>query len=344
MQPGSQPDDIHTILSRFHTWTEKNPGNGNAKKLSPEPGSVREIPYEEAMNNFRQRHKSQTRRVPAAAAPPAPDPLSALSEPVPPKPDEALPVPAAAAPQPDAAPVVAVPVAEAKPTALARRPPAALARTAPVLPSSDSKPARKKTDSRAKRATTQLMIPTVAPAQLTPVRVKPKTSVQTKPASRRAAPAKKSAAAAGRHQPAKSMNPAFKKVLAKTVARPVAQTLSTTSPAPDRNRRITTRFSTVEQRRLERAAAHAGLTVSAWLRQCALRAEAASAPPPALARPAKVAPAKAASSAKITRRALPAPPAESTLFSTPVPSGLGNWLTLLRQRFLSSPARFSERA
>lgn len=55
MQPGSQSEDIHTILGRFHTWAGKNPGNGKAGKLAVESDALREIPYEEAIRNFRQR-------------------------------------------------------------------------------------------------------------------------------------------------------------------------------------------------------------------------------------------------------------------------------------------------
>jgi hypothetical protein len=41
-------------------------------------------------------------------------------------------------------------------------------------------------------------------------------------------------------------------------------------PAPDRTRRITTRFSLAEERRIGKCAAELGITVSSYLRQCAL--------------------------------------------------------------------------
>jgi predicted DNA binding CopG/RHH family protein len=167
------------------------------------------------------------------------------------------------------------------------------------------------------------------------MRVQLKTSAPSKPAPRRGTSAKKPAALAAQPQTASSKNPAFKNVLARTIrsASMPAQSTHKTAQAADRNRRITTRFSTTEQIRLERAAAQAGLTVSAWLRQCALHAETASASAPAPVRPGKMT--NAESSSQL---------AGPTLFSSPPPSGLGSWLTLLRQRFLSSPARFSERA
>ncbi|HZZ40181.1 MAG TPA: hypothetical protein VFE06_13690 [Acidobacteriaceae bacterium] len=330
MQPESQPEDIQTILSRFHTWAGKNPGNGNERKLAPQSDSVREIPYEEAMRNFRQRQKAQTRRAAAAAlrsvAPPAP------SEPAPSKPEEALPALAATTPKPDA---VRLAEARTESAALATRPPAAIVKATQPLQSSEKNLARKNTGSPTRRACAQSVALAVLPLQPKPARAQLKTSTPSKSEPRRAAPAKKSVALAVRLRTPQPKKTAFKRVLAGTVRAAVSSAQSTgkTTPAPDRSRRITTRFSTAEQRRLERAADQAGLTVSAWLRQCALRAEIASAPAPRLA-----------AHGKNAKTALPLPPAGSTLFSTPAASPLGNWLTLLRQRFLASPARLSERA
>jgi hypothetical protein len=106
---------------------------------------------------------------------------------------------------------------------------------------------------------------------------------------------------------------------------------------PDRTQRITTRFSPAEQRRIEKQAAESGLTVSAWLRHCALSGGTTPVHP-------KKAQAATAKSGSKQRRVAIANPAHVALFSQPTNSALGNWLTLLRQRFLSSPARFSEQA
>ena len=332
MQSPSQPEDIHVILGRFHTWAGKNPGAGNGKGSVPETAGVREIPYEEAMRNFRQRQKNQTRRAsakagspPAASAPvPSPDPLPA-------NPQAALPASVAPNAPPEPAPLQAATNIKPPQVALTTRP-AALVTRAPGPPRSSENKARQKTIKRpSKKAATRPDVQqALLPVRATPVRAPRKASPPSRPEPRRTAPAKKSTALAVRPRTVEPNERAFRSVLAKTVrsAPSSAQTAPKALPKPDRDRRITTRFSAAEQRRLEQAAGQAGLSVSAWLRHCALQAEMVSAPP--------------SSSLKTGHRSRP--PAEPTLFSTPAPSGLGNWLTLLRQRFLSSPARFSERA
>jgi predicted DNA binding CopG/RHH family protein len=57
MQPATNPEDIHTILSRFSHWAGKQKGNGNGNHRRPTnlgPGA-REIPYEEAVRLIRSR-------------------------------------------------------------------------------------------------------------------------------------------------------------------------------------------------------------------------------------------------------------------------------------------------
>ena len=90
MQPAANPDDIHTILSRFQTWAEQPAnGNGNGHKNGAGPlEGVREIPYEEAMRQHRNRRVAQGQRravSPRASVPPVPlrEPdLQAQREPV----------------------------------------------------------------------------------------------------------------------------------------------------------------------------------------------------------------------------------------------------------------------
>jgi len=336
MQPGSDPEDLQTILSRFHTWAGKNPGTNNGKLSAPEAGAVREVSYEEAMRSNRQRHKAQTRRAAATAAPVRPDPPVAPSASMETEitvHEETRQAPVAATLAPDLDVHFAPPSQpNAESTALTRRPSALATNLIPARPR-EKTPTRKKAASAPKPAATSLPAP--HREQPKPVRVQPQAPVPPKPRSRRTAVPKKSVALALQPPIVAPRKPVFKKVLAKTVssAQAHATAPSKSAPLPDRNRRITTRFTAAEQRRLERAAAQSGLTLSAWLRQCALLAEGAYAPPPAPALPART-----------SRRALPAPPTEPALFSAPAPSGLGNWLSLLRQRFLSSPARFSERA
>ncbi|HEX4007723.1 MAG TPA: hypothetical protein VHX60_16230 [Acidobacteriaceae bacterium] len=67
MQPGTNPDDIHTILNRFSSWSGKQSANGNGHKVADE--GVREIPYEEALRQLRTRRPAPAPRAEAAAAP-----------------------------------------------------------------------------------------------------------------------------------------------------------------------------------------------------------------------------------------------------------------------------------
>ena len=53
MEPTGSPEDLHTILSRFSHWTGKQPVQATGRK-QPLDG-VREIPYEEALRQLRNR-------------------------------------------------------------------------------------------------------------------------------------------------------------------------------------------------------------------------------------------------------------------------------------------------
>ena len=106
--------------------------------------------------------------------------------------------------------------------------------------------------------------------------------------------------------------------------------------APDRSQRVTTRLSRAEQRRIQACATRAGLTVSAYLRQCALAAEDAE------VRQKTASPGPGGWGG--ARTAAGARTGGDNLQAAASSSGLGGWLTLLRQRFLASPRRFAERA
>lgn len=171
-------------------------------------------------------------------------------------------------------------------------------------------------------------------------------------------PQTKSAVAA---RPAKQKQPEFREMLARTVrsvktAAPVKKdaapltkrtalqskkkVVAKRAPEPERTRRITTRFSTAEERRLEKAAAAAGMSVSAWLRKCALAPGAGTA-----GRERSQVPTAGNRRTPHKRTAAAGPAVASQLFAQPANSSLvGGWLSLLRQRFLGSPARFAERA
>jgi hypothetical protein len=445
MQPGPNPEDINIILSRFQSWAEKHPseGNGNGRKNSEGSEEIREIPYEEAIRQYRSRHGEQTPRRAAAskpriragsfqkpatqtqkplmmAEPDAPEeealpqwvselPLIANSEPV-------IELRAAAA---QTAAVVGSPVAQVrtqaaidleeatevvqramdgarkkrnttlgktgaeqpKPASMAAKPEtparvsiergtaATAAASAPV-----AKPERKapQKSSQARSAAAGPPRGKLAPAASTPaireatnsvapvkahekmprpnpkssiIKARIKTAVQApapriastpaKPPTPRAAVRRSAATPHPRLRRAK--HPAFHKVLANTVHRAKITAVSKKKkPAPDRTRRITTRFSAAEQRRIEKLAADADLTVSAYLRECALAVVASQSPLVTL---------PAFGTPKI-RKSKAAPPVEyqQNAYSAPAPSLLGGWLSLLRNRFLGPPVRFSEQS
>jgi Mobilization protein NikA len=135
-------------------------------------------------------------------------------------------------------------------------------------------------------------------------------------------------------QPRTPNHPPFRKVLATTVQHPKVQPAPRKKAEPDRTRRITTRFSPSEERRIEKWAAELGVTVSAYLRQCALATLAAqnnAEPKPVLGK-------------KKTRKAPPQPSWQPRPYAASAPSLFGGWLSLLRNRFLGPPIRFSEDA
>jgi hypothetical protein len=128
--------------------------------------------------------------------------------------------------------------------------------------------------------------------------------------------------------------PPFRQVLASTMQQPKAALASRNKPVSDRTRRITTRFSPTEERRIEKCAAELGITVSSYLRQCALASVAPKPLPEAPAVPT------AAKNRKPTARSGETP----MQHAAPAPSLLGGWISLLRNRFLGPPVRFSDEA
>jgi len=441
MQAGPPPEDLHAILGRFHTWSGKQPANGNGRaKGAPEEG-IREIPYEEAIRSHRNRQAAASRRRPAqkpqAAAPPQPSaqptktPSVTTSEPA-----EELPLWVANLPVvPDTEPVIELKAAPPPDVALEHEPFTMAPRTA-SRPAPPPRPARAVTE---KRSTAATLVPgnisdaplpafsdlparafvdlpptslsqrskphrkTAAPstasqqAKFSPATVEvsrlpepppaaptPPPAPKTRPSAlttksapapsasrtqrqaRTATPAKLTARPAAatsaiirstskiapalpsqpaiprratptrsaRQKPRAAKRAQFSKVLANTVRQPQALLASRNKPAPDRTRRITTRFSPAEERRIEKCAAELGLTVSAYMRQCALAAVTqkplpeSPEPPPAIK--SRKPPARASQ--------------EPMQYAAPAPSLLGGWLALLRNRFLGPPIRFSEDA
>ncbi len=387
MQPGTNPDDLHTILSRFHTWAEKDAvsNNVNGRKNGAGPEGVREIPYEEAIRRYRKRRTGE-RRLPASlGAAPATDP----SEFSPRKQTaesgtlavryrdaNALSIPSVQGPSMTAAPMLqsdAATLAGKTPvgaqTGTAQSPREQITQTAKLR-------GTKRPEAASKVSATDLSIPTEftvsssrrrtdgrgeqeaeirerisstfnkPPVQLCAETKMQSAAAQTSRASNAKRPAKRSATAPAPKQGATAVprpltrrHPPFRQILASTVQAKPTQTKvvraktvqgnpqpTKAQVAQDRSRRITTRFSAAEQRRIEKQAAQVGLTVSAWMRQCALSQAQADIPPQ-----------------RTKRREATQNAAEATT-ALSQPSVLGSWLTLLRHRFLASPERFSERA
>jgi len=144
--------------------------------------------------------------------------------------------------------------------------------------------------------------------------------------------AKKPAKKAAKKAAAKS----FKKVLTRTVAgpeRPAGRKPASAKTAPvatgqERDLRVSVRFTQNEELLLQECAAREGLTVSAYLRKCVLDARMQSAAP------------FVGETRRVTHTASPR---VDQLFETKG-SPAGGWLARLRQRFLSSPIRYAERA
>ena len=180
--------------------------------------------------------------------------------------------------------------------------------------------------------------PSIAPKPLAKTAIKAAKSpilqqrlpLTAKTAVKTAASPKKMAASAARSRRPK--HPPFRKVLAYSIQQPKRPPTRKKDLAPDRSRRITTRFSRAEERRIEKFAAEAGLSVSAYLRECALSA--------AAKQKAQALPALTATGGKKASRAA-AQALFSQSYSAPPPSLLGGWLALLRNRFLGPPIRYT---
>ncbi len=455
MQSGPPPEDFQAILSRFHTWAEKHPANGNGNgHANPAPAEeIREIPYEEAMRQHRNRQAARTprRTAPSKTRTAAASQAKPSAPPDPGLPEEELPLWAATLPVvPDSQPVIelraattadpsphpknveallaafsevapapprpAKPSPTKKPVATSPKPEApALTAAAPVLPqlavralvdpppaplasrhrpqrksaspspqpaiaaAVATPPARKPMPAAAAAVPPQRPTPSVAKPAPAAAVAKPsatpaprgvKTSARQTPAVSAAQPKAKPAhvvarsgiivppiaasarrtaprpvmrralpAAPTKARPRTPEHPRFQQILANTVQQPKAALAPNNKREPDRTRRITTRFSRAEERRVEKCAAALGITVSAYLRRCALSAVAQnptqdSSGPDA---PLKTMPAKARNA---SRQSTAAP----LTSYTPPPSLFGGWLSLLRNRFLGPPIRFSEDA
>jgi hypothetical protein len=265
MQPGMQPDDIHTILGRFNHWAGEQTANGNGHRKGVQSPGVREIPYEEALRRVRTRK----------AAHPAP-------------------------------------VVAAEP-AIEDRPPVAAKKADPIESSATNTAVESKV-----RSTEKSMRGAVGRAQAKKktARIAKAATPESKKQTRK--PERKAQAA-----PAQE----FRQVLAKTVRQAKPAVRPAVKKEKGRDQRVSVRVSRAEEHRLQACAAKAGVTVSEYLRMRALEG---ATEPAAMARRTAIDAEEAALAARVPAKA--------------AKTGLGDWLALLRNRFLASPVRFAERA
>jgi hypothetical protein len=177
-----------------------------------------------------------------------------------------------------------------------------------------------------------------APMGIRSALLRPQTAVAARSIARNPAPGKSAAPSAAKLRPPKPAP--FRQSMAGRAPQPKAEGVPKKKPAPDRTRRITTRFSPAEERRIEKQAADLGLNVSAYLRHCALGAAAGPSPAAAQYSPAPT----PLTQTPGRRRKSTAQTLPNFNDSAPAPSFIGGWLALLRNRFLGPPARLSEDA
>jgi hypothetical protein len=124
---------------------------------------------------------------------------------------------------------------------------------------------------------------------------------------------------------------AFRNVLAESLRSEKPAAIPGRARRSERSRRVSVRLSSDEESLLQQCAARAGVTVSEYLRMRALDGQRVAAPEqkPSILAPAEIPVARNAAAVA------PAPTAKS---------GFGEWISLLRNRFLASPVRFAERA
>ena len=330
MEPPASPnEDIHTILNRFEAWSGKQPENGKEHRNGSGAGDVRELPLEEAMRQLRSRRtgaRTTAAKRPADAPSAGAETNSAVGASIEP---------------------ATVPVAHAVPTIRAAADPTLKVKTAGPSPT-----ARTKAALPAQPGVAAVSVPVAVKAAALAPKAKTKAAVRArakKPEARTAGPMKAESApkkaAKPRQTPTEkaakrpgagvvaektreSGGPRFRDMLTRSLEHQSVRD-------PERQRRVSVRLSRKEEQQLQQYAEAAGLTVSAYLRQRALGKE-FSAPPRSAQRlsSARSSGGEAASSAML----------DASGSEAKSGSVLSGWLTLLRQRFLSSPARFAERA
>lgn len=318
MQPGRKgaqsTEDLHGILSRFQSWVGSDSANPDTKNGSD--AGIREIPYEEALRQIRSRRAPQA-KIPSPAAELPDNPaaaaafarsaawLSASPEQQPQQQSAATAITTAAVAQENNPPPVAG-TARIKTVRIAKP---------PALQKADNPSASRKAQSPP--VTKEVKSAALAAASTR------SDGGKKRPACKAPAPAVSAAQAL----------PEFRAMMVKSVRRAKASGAPARRSKPERELRVSVRLTDAEERQLQACAAREGMTVSAYLRRCALQPQ--SEPPAIPAKQQKPAPI-------LQERAAPAP--TNANGPKPAKSSLGDWLTVLRNRFLASPARFAERA
>jgi hypothetical protein len=316
MQPEKKSDDIHTILSRFNNWSGKQ--NGETVQVLDE--EVREIPYEEAIRRVRSRIRA------GDTATPATKPTERVtSAPVVAAGDVALPV-AAASNDATATPAVAETAAPVQATAQTERTAVkaveTLLKASMVRVPAAKKPAAKRAHKGKPR--------TAAAVVAAPVK-KPVARAAAKTESK-AAPIRKNRITAKAHdaKPTVAKPEEFRQVLAKSVRQGERVARSAKVKPVERKDCVLVPLSSGEKVRLRQCAAMAGVTVAVYLRMRALGMELPQSAPDL----------RTLAGTETQKTVAQAVPVEENQAH----SGFGNWITLLRNRILASPARFAERA
>lgn len=265
MQSGANPNqEIHDIVSRFQAWSGKASDNGHGKGKQ-KPGAdeeVREIGYDEAVRRYRSRQATQK----AGTASPASVELAKR-------------VQGMVSSQNAAAEANADPTAERNTpaTTLALNQPggekkiaAADTKSQPFAPPHASAPVRakaaakiNKTRPTAARNASSGKFAQSAAQPAAPVAVQTKTAPNRKSAAR---PGKLTIAAL----PKAALPTAEATTRKRTPFRDVLVKAAAVHTAPERNTRISVRFSAGEEKQLRQSATAAGMTISAFLRSRAL--------------------------------------------------------------------------
>ena len=327
-------EQLRNILGRFQAWSDTTPTHTKRHGGPIGEDGVRELSCDEALRQLRNRRAAATERkpIPTVAANTAALPsVPAAGTPTPTT--VAAPTAQLARVEPALMALTEQPLATAKPPLA--KPLAPKEKTPPVAarPVRAAKPARAANigDKAPRTAKTTPALQTRAIAKESPT-AKAKKAGTAPPPNREASALR--LRVAERKQP--EIPPSeFRHVLAKTVRAknplPEKAAKATKQKPAERELRVSVRLTSAEELRLQQYAARAGLTVSAYLRKKALEGEEIQDHKPV---------------PQLEMAAVPRLPGRVAAAAAPSParSGLGDWLTLLRNRFLSSPARFAERA